>query len=77
MSLNVDDIFFKEVRKAILSHNLREFSSILETLTLSEKYYLLNQENELRIKQLLDENDWSRGTKLFTAFVTKLKTKAE
>ena len=76
MSLNVNDIFFRELRKSILSHNLKQFSSILETLTLSEKYYILNEENKLKIKQLLDENDWSKGSKLFKLVVNRLEKKS-
>ena len=74
MSLNKNNMFFNRLRKLILSHNLKQFSLFLECLTLPEKYYILDEQNESKIIRLLNENEWGKGKQFFQMFMQRIKS---
>ena len=73
MCNNKSDIIYKKLRNVILSQNINDFSLYLQSLTLVEKYYILEQENEEKIMKLMQDNEWKKGMQLFTIIVKKYK----
>ena len=66
-----DDIILHNLRNIIFSQSISQFSLYFEHLSLTNKYYILK--NEDTIYKLLKSNEWKKGIELFNIVCKNLK----
>ena len=68
-----DDVIIGQLTKYIVSHNMKKLSLFFENMNSYEKFLILKKNES--IEQLLKQNKWNKGLKLFALVVAKHKHK--
>ena len=61
------------LKRVIFSHNMTQLSLLLQTMTKKEKHFVLKHKEQL--SQLLKENQWKKGLKLFNLAIKRHEPK--